>query len=127
MRKRLLTVIVCILVYGIIYILNKYFFDIGKPYDMYTISWTSRRVLLISLIISIAAAMIGKQYLANISVTGYILGIVTGELFGGFEVNTPPQFRHHGWFIWGCVFVLSLIVGVLVEIVYKHRSNKHTV
>ena len=115
MKKRFIVAIVMAGLYGIIYLLNFQFFDIYKPYYMYTVSWTTRGVLPVAASISVLAALFGKRYLTIISFVGYILGIVLGELFGGFEANMPPQYLHHGWEIWGCVFSLSVIAGLLIE------------
>ncbi len=97
MKKRFIVAIVMAGLYGIIYLLNFQFFDIYKPYYMYTVSWTTRGVLPVAASISVLAALFGKRYLTIISLVGYILGIVLGELFGGFEANMPPQYLHHGW------------------------------
>lgn len=124
MRKRFINIIVALGFYGIIYFLNSKFFDIYQPYHLYTVSWTTRKVLPLATIVSIQAGLLGKRYLAFITLLGYIAGIVLGELFGGFESHLPPQYKHHGWWIWGCVYILSVIIGIIVEKSKQHKSVK---
>lgn len=125
MKKRLLVAIIMIGLYGIIYLLNFQFFDIYRPYYIYTVSWTTRQVLPIVAFITVLMTLLGKWYITSfISFVGYILGIVFGELFGGFESDVPPQYLHYGWAIWGCVFILSVITGIIIERKYNRRQVK---
>lgn len=122
MKKRLLVSIIIMGLYGIIYLLNSQFFDIYEPYHIYTVSWTTRQVLPIVVFITVLMTLLGKWHLTSfISFAGYILGIVLGELFGGFKSDVPPQYLHYGWAIWGCVFILSVIAGIIVESRYNGR------
>ncbi|WP_410507057.1 hypothetical protein RSJ42_09445 [Methanosarcina hadiensis] len=122
MKKRLLVAIIIMGLYGIIYLLNSQFFDIYEPYYIYTVSWTTRQVLPIVAFITVLMTLLGKWRLTSfISFAGYISGIVFGELFGEFESDVPPQYLHYGWAIWGCVFILSVIAGIIIEKRYKCR------
>lgn len=116
MKKRVHAIIILILLYGVIYILNSQLFDISKSFYMYTVSWTSRNVLPFVLILTIIMTLIGKWYFTSfVSYTGYVLGIIFGDLFGGYASNIPPRYPHYGWFIWACVYILSVVVGIIVE------------
>ena len=60
--------------------------------------------------------LLGKWHLTTfISFAGYILAIILGEMFGGFKSDVPPQYLHYGWLIWGFVFALSILVGIVIE------------
>jgi hypothetical protein len=115
MRVRLVNCLIMLALHGLIYLLNSRYFDIGKPYYLYTVSWTSRRMLPLAGGISALAALLGKSHLSVLSFAGYVLGIILGELFGGFARDVPPQYTHYGWLIWGCTFLLSVGAGVVVE------------
>lgn len=120
MKKRILVSIAVVGFYGIIYLLNSQFFDIYKPYYMYTVSWTTRSVLPVVAFITVLMTLLGKWHLTTfISFAGYILGIILGEMLGGFKRDVPPQYLHYGWVIWGLVFILSIVVGIVIE-----RANK---
>lgn len=125
MKKRVLVAVIMIGLYGIIYLLNSQFFDIYEPYHIYTVSWTTRQVLPIVAFITVLMTLLGKWHLTSfISFAGYILGIVLGELFGGFESDVPPEYLHYGWAIWGCVFITAVIVGIIIERKYNRREAK---
>lgn len=125
MKKRIIVSIIMMGLYGTVYFLNSQFFDILKPYHMYTVSWTTRQVLPVVTLITVLMTLWGKWYLTSfISFVGYISGIVLGEMFGGFERDVPPQYKHWGWLIWGGVFILSVVVGILVDSKYNRKHVK---
>ncbi|WMJ87160.1 hypothetical protein [Anaerocolumna sp. MB42-C2] len=125
MKKRFLVAILMIGLYGIIYLLNYLFFDVYKQYYLYTVSWTTRQVLPVVIFITVCMILSGKWYLTSfISFAGYILGIIFGEAFGAFERDVSPQYLHHGWKIWGFIFILSVLVGVNLERVYNRKYLK---
>ena len=123
MRKRILTAAFVLGLYGILYVLNYYFFDLYKPCHLYTVSWTTRNVLPFVLVVTILMTLLGKWYLASFfSVAGYLSGIVLDELLGGIRSNIPPRYLHYGWLIWGCVYIGFLIIGIITERVLKRKN-----
>jgi MFS family permease len=69
-------------------------------------------------------AFFGLRRFPFIALAGYVLGVVCGELFGGFQVDVPPQFLHWGWLIWFCVFLASIALGIAIEVVRKLRATE---
>jgi hypothetical protein len=65
--------------------------------------------------------LFGKIRFSTVALAGYIVGLVAGELFGGFESDVPPQFRHHGWSILILTFLAACVIGFLVEKLSKKR------
>ena len=125
MRKRILAAAFILGLYGILYILNDYFFDLYKPYHQYTVSWTTRNVLPLVLVVTVLMTLLGKWYITSfISIAGYLAGIVLGELFGGFRSNVPPRYLHYGWLIWGCTYIVFLIIGIMTERVLKRNNTE---
>ncbi len=57
------------------------------------------------------------NYLGRIS-----LWVIAGEMFGGFKTHIPPEYLHYGWVVWGSFYFLSAIIGMLVEILIRHRK-----
>ncbi len=82
---------------------------------MYTPSWTARNVLWLAALISVTPSLFGYYHFSIITLAGYILGVIAGELLGGFQSDIPPQYLHHGWIIWGVVYILSAIIGIISE------------
>jgi hypothetical protein len=125
MKRRVNAIIILIALYGVIYILNSQLFDIHKSFYMYTVSWTTRNVLPFVLILTLIMTLLGRWYITSfVSFSGYILGIILGELFGGFKSNVPPRYLHYGWLIWGCVYILSIVIGVIMERTMKSSEKR---
>ncbi len=116
MKKRIRLSLVIVLLYGTVYLLNTLFFDIYKPYYLYTVSWTTRQVLPFVCLLTVAMTVWGKwRITAPVSFAGYLLGIVLGELLGGFQRDVPPQYKHYGWLVWGLVYAASIVAGLLIQ------------
>lgn len=97
-----------------LYFLTRY----GFP-RLYTPEWGARRIFGIATLIILVPSLFGKIRFSIIVLIGYILGLVFGELFGGFQASVPPQFLHYGWLILIIVFLMACILGVIVE----HRTR----
>ena len=113
-KRRLFYAAITGMFYVMLYGICRYFFDIGQQFYMYTPSWTLRNVLWLAAPISIIPSLFGNYRFSIITLAGYILGIVTGELFGGFKSHMPPEYPHYGWIIWGFVYISSAIIGIKV-------------
>ena len=101
--------------YLLLYIISRNYFDIGQQLYLYTPSWAARNVLWLAAMISVTPSLFGYYRFALITLAGYILGIVAGELFGGFQSDIPPEYLHYGWVIWGAVYIASIIIVMVVE------------
>lgn len=67
------------------------------------------------------AAALKKNYLARSSIIGFSAGLILGILFGPYPDGIPYGHGDYGWAIWGGVFLLSILVGVILE--RKKRSE----
>jgi len=110
------------MVYVLLYFISRYFFDIGQQFYMYTPSWAARNVLWLAALISAVPSFFGYYRFSIITLAGYILGVIAGEMFGGFHSDIPPEYPHYGWIIWGAVYILAAIVGILVENKFTKNS-----
>ena len=124
LKKRLLYAAITGMCYVILYGISRHFFDISQQFFMYTPSWTVRNVIWYAAIISVIPSFFGNYRFSIITLAGYILGVIAGEMFGGFKSDIPPEYLHYGWVIWGAVFISSAIIGILVEILIRHRHNQ---
>lgn len=114
-KRRLIFAAATGISYVLIYAICRHYFDIGQQYYMYTPSWTLRNVLWFAALISVIPSLFGNYRFSIITLAGYIVGVVAGEIFGGFRSHIPPEYLHYGWLIWGIVFVSSVIVGIIIE------------
>lgn len=117
MKRRLLYFGAVAAIYTIIYILCRQFFN-----HLYTPDWTAKNILVPAALISSIPALFGWFRLPYITLIGYITGVISGELFGGFQRNVPPRFLHYGWLICICIYFISVVLGIVVE--FKKRSTK---
>ncbi len=121
MKRRLITAGVVLAGYLVIYLVSRQLFALHSPHHLYTPEWTTRNVLWIAAIVSAVPALCGVRLFPFVTLGGYVLGVVAGELFGGFEADVPPHYLHWGWLIWLCVFLASVGIGIVVEKVRKRR------
>jgi len=124
MKCKIITISLFIASYLIIFAFSKFVFN-----SFYTAEWTSRNVLLFAAIITIVPLFFNKYKFAVITLIGYILGVVIGEILGKatiniFHPNYPsPESLHDGWILWGFVFILSIIIGIVVEVITNRRKK----
>jgi len=106
LKKKLLYAVTTGMVYLLLYLISRNYFDIGQQFYMYTFSWTARNVLWFAAMISVIPSLFGYYRFSLITLAGYISGVIAGELFGGFQSDIPPEYLHYGFVIWGAVCCL---------------------
>ncbi len=72
-----------------------------------------------SMAISIVPAAFGKKYFSAATLAGFSVGLLSGELLGPYPAGSATGMTHYGWLIWGAVFAISVIVGILLEVFAK--------
>jgi hypothetical protein len=118
-EKRLAFGMIILLLYMITYVVCRYF--LGE----YSIpEWTARHFLVIAAIVSSIPVCLGWIKFSLITYVGYLIGILTGETFGGFQSDIPPQFLHWGWLICIAVFLSSCVIGIVFELKKKSERIK---
>ncbi len=87
--------------------------------NSYLFSWLlSSRLFYISAVISAIPSLWGRRYFSIITLAGFIIGMVSGIIFGPNPEGAFYGNSHYGWAIWAGVFILSMALGILFE-VYK--------
>ena len=56
---------------------------------------------------------------------GFIVGLLSGIIFGSNPDGAAIGQTHYGWAIWGVIYLLSIIVGILLER-FKEISEMNT-
>lgn len=89
----------------------------------YLYGWLlSSNMFLISMMISVLPAFWGKYKFSVITTTAFVLGLVSGILFGPNPEGAAIGQSHYGWAIWGCVYLLSIVIGILVQRFVKNTK-----
>lgn len=77
-----------------------------------------------ALVISALPSLWGKFKFSVATTVGFIIGIIAGMIFGPHPEGASIGQGHYGWAIWGVIFFLSIIAGIIVERCKKRASGK---
>ena len=125
--KRFRYTLITALVYGGIYLVSRQFFFIGREYHLYTPDWSAKNFLWIAGLLSCIPGVFGWYRFSLISLAGYILGLVLGEIFGPatriLDQGLPPMPVHDGWIISIITFFAFCIVGIIYELYLKKQAH----
>jgi len=126
--KRFRFTLITALAYGAIYLISRYFFFIGRPHHLYTPDWSAKNFLWIAVLLSCIPGLFGWYRYSLISLSGYILGIVLGEIFGPttriLDQSMPPMPVHDGWIISIFIFLGFCLIGIFYEIYLRKQTRK---
>lgn len=88
----------------------------------YLFPWLVRNNLYwIAMLVSVIGALLSEKLFSYSTCLGATLGILTGEIFGP-NPESPTGHTHYGWWMWILIFLLSIVIGVILEI--KKRKLK---
>lgn len=65
--------------------------------------------------ISVIPSLFGKSKFSLVTTAAFVLGIIFGMMFGPHPEGAAIGHDHYGWAIWGGIYLLSIIVGILSE------------
>lgn len=65
--------------------------------------------------ISVIPALFGKSKFSLVTTAAFVLGIIFGMIFGPYPEGAAIGHDHYGWAIWGCIYLLSIVAGILSE------------
>lgn len=84
-------------------------------YGMHGMKDWPNMLAMVGLIIIVIASIVGKRILAVATVVGYMGGFVLAMIFHTHGVDQGGGGTNNAWIIWGCVFILSIIVGLFMD------------
>jgi len=104
---------------------KSWLFSTSPRYTDYLFGWLiSSNLYLYSSIISIIPAFFGKFRFSLVTVAGFALGLFIGEPLGVYPAGEVYGHGHYGWAIWGCIFIASVIGGIVCKKIEKKRKSK---
>ncbi len=77
-----------------------------------------------SMAISAAPALFGKYKFSLVTTASFVLGLIFGMIFGPYPEGAAIGHDHYGWAIWGCIYLLSIVAGILSERFIKGGRTK---
>lgn len=72
--------------------------------------------------ISALASLFGKRHFSRTTLAGFLTGFVLGMLFGPNPAGEAYGHGDYGWAIWGGCYLLSIVSGIVLELLYKRGS-----
>ncbi len=82
----------------------------------YLFGWLlDRKLFWLSMAISTLPALFGRYRFSLTTLGVFIAGIFAGELFGPHPAGQPYGHGHYGWAIWGGMYLVSIIMGIIRE------------
>ena len=82
--------------------------------------------------ISVVPSLFGKRKFSIVTTAAFVLGFIFGMIFGPYPEGAAIGHDHYGWAIWGDVYLLSIVVGILAERFIKgdittlfHKAKEH--
>ena len=92
----------------------------GLDSKYYLFGWlTHQGIFWIAMAISALPALFGKYRFSFVTFASFVLGIFTGELFGSNPAGEIYGHSHYGWIIWGGIFLTSIVIGFVLELLMK--------
>lgn len=68
-----------------------------------------------ALVISVLPSLFGKFRFSVITTVAFIVGIMVGMILGPYPEGAAIGHDHYGWAIWGGIYFISIVVGIIVE------------
>ena len=90
----------------------------------YLYGWLiSSKLFWLAAAVSVLPALFGKHKLSLVTLVGFAAGLLAGMLFGSNPEGAAYGNSHYGWAIWGAVYLLSVVVGILFELFMKKKDK----
>ncbi len=136
-KKNLLFTLAVIGGYLIVYLAGRIFGTTGEPTSVmgwlfgndptqfsYLYGWLlHQNIFWIAMAISAVPAMFGKTYFSLTTLLGFAIALLLGELCGANPAGAAYGHGHYGWAIWGCIFGISMIMGVILEKTIQGKAD----
>ena len=89
----------------------------------YLYSWLlSSNLFWYAMVISVIPAFWGKHKFSCSTLIGFVIGFVAGMILGPYPEGAAIGHGHYGWAIWGAIYLISIVAGVIAER-YKKKTN----
>ena len=76
-----------------------------------------------AMVLSVIPALFGKYTFSCTTLIGFIVGLAAGMFFGPYPEGASIGHSHYGWVIWGAIFLVSIMMGIIVKRYKKSDSN----
>lgn len=136
-NMNLLVTLALIVGYIVIYLAGRIFRTTGEPTSVmgwlfgngpkqfsYVYGWLlHQKIFWIAMAVSVVPALLGKKYFSFTTLLGFAIALLLGELCGHNPAGAKYGHGHFGWAIWGCIFGISIIMGIILEKTVKGKLD----
>ncbi len=90
--------------------------------NSYLYGWLlSSNLFWIAMAISAVPSLFGKHRFSFVTLIAFALGLLAGIVFGPNPAGAPYGHGHYGWAIWGGIYLLSIIIGIVAELYNRKK------
>lgn len=75
----------------------------------------------IAMAISAVPSLFGRHRFSFVTLLAFALGLLAGIVFGPNPAGAPYGHDHYGWAIWGGIYLLSIIAGIVAELYNRKK------
>ena len=92
----------------------------------YLYGWLlSSKLFWYAMVISVLPSVWGRFRFSVTTTVGFLVGIIGGMIFGPYPEGAAIGHSHYGWAVWGAVYMISIVVGIVSFRCRSSRFNKH--
>ena len=141
-KKNIFIALGVVAVYFLLYLIGRIVWcDIGEGSSFVGWLWTSKpfgkrsylygwllssNLYWLALILSALPALWGKWQFSITTTAGFIVGIIAGMIWGPNPAGAEMGQSDFGWAIWGIIFLLTIVGGIILERHIKKSDCKPT-
>jgi len=109
-KNKVLWGIITIELFIVSYWLSRFFF-----FEMHGMKQWPNLLAIVGLIIVVVSNILERRILSVATIAGYMGGFALAMIFNTDGIDSGGGATNNAWIIWGCAFVLSVIVGLFIE------------
>lgn len=103
------------------------FTTIPSGENSYLYGWLlSSNLFWYTMAISAIPALFGKYKFSCTTLIGFVIGFAAGMIFGPYPQGAAVGHDHCGWAIWGAIYFVSIVAGVIAETCKKQSDSRPT-
>ena len=107
-------------VFGISYFLCRFAF-----YGLHGMKQWPNFLAIVGLIIIVTASLLGNRIISISTIVGYMGGFILAMIFHTHGLDQGGGGTNNAWKIWGGVFISSILIGLILNYIFKYRRKAY--
>jgi hypothetical protein len=118
-KSKILWGISMLVLFGVSYWLCRYAF-----FQMHGMKQWPNLLAVVGITILVVATLFGYRIIPVASLVGYLGGFILAMILSTDGVDQGGGRTNNAWIIWGTIFVLSILIGLILSCIFKNKSKK---